>query len=166
MRTHATRRGRSRRLVARGVILALAVGCSAPRPKLGPSDPTAEVVVPVALTLNDLAAYRKGIRQEVHLLHEQLVERPRSDGGARRAEFIEGAMAAGLSPEDYRMLTATVDSALRKRSSHRLGEVNHAGSGSPAVDSVFDRMADELDSLRVELIVAQLQLAGVGRPRD
>jgi hypothetical protein len=79
---------------------------------------------------------------------------------------MAGARAAGLSPDRYQMLVATVDSALRNRSSRRRGAVNRSVFASPAVDSVFERMADELDSLRVELIVARLQLAGIGRPRD
>jgi hypothetical protein len=166
MRTLARHQGRSRRRLAGGAILALAVGCSAQPHKLGPSHPAAQIAVPVALTPNDLAAYRKGVGHQVRLLREQLAQRPRSDRAARRAELEEGAAAAGLSQEEYRVLTATVDSALRSRSSHWPGRVNQAGFTSPTVDSVFDRMADELDSLRVELIVLRLQLAGVGQPRD
>jgi hypothetical protein len=149
------------------VILVL-LSCRKPRPDPGAAHPAGLAPSPAPITLEDLAAYRTGLAREASLVRREVEADPPGgeDAPLQRSLLDEGAAAAGIAPGRYRALVGRMDSLLRSRSSHRDDLVRPTAFASPAVDTAFGRMAPELDSARVELIVLRLRLAGLGRPRD
>lgn len=159
MRTRTGRRFRSRDWLLLGGMLAL-TSCLAPRAEPVASRGEQPLYQSLDITVEDLAAYRRGLAEEAAVARDRLREVENSNG---RSLEEAGAVAAGVSPVRFRLLQATVDSLLRSRTPRRGALAPQAALVSPAADSAFGRMADELDSIRVELIVLRVRLSEQGR---